>query len=372
MSTAGFVMNPPFTEAEVEGIRQLARTTDNPDDASIAKITKQNPLEVRNLISRYLTPLRDSTFELEKLMPLFNPPTNTSPRRSPRLAPRPIDVSRPSNIPIAPLSATSLALPPKYRGKAMPKTPVPTSNPTPFNAINTSNVNSYIVDYSSNQPQTPVQSRIPVLPRCESSSAVISHHKNDHIGPEIGSLAAVLHPSLGPAHVCRVLAKRVQNRTIHYLVAFFQAECSPCFVPSEYLFQLNAHVGFPLGNEEEFQKVMKNEEISVDFLLERIFSSAQNLIINHSEILFPAEKMANVSFQPQPNQVQQIMFQCVSCAALLLVCYVSCKWSIPQDKLNLILSTIMKTNQLKFASTQSIMNGVQDSLSKLITLIEQK
>ncbi|OHT09057.1 hypothetical protein TRFO_04623 [Tritrichomonas foetus] len=368
-------MNPPFTEVEVGAIRQIAIKTDNPDDASIAAVTQQDPSEVRNLIKRHLIPLRDETIEIDKIVQLFNnnaSPSNNSPRRSPRLAPRPIDVTKTSNVPLAPLSASTLALPPKYRGKAMPKTPNPTTlNSHPFAAINTTNVPPPQQEFIQKQ-QIPVQTRIPVLPRCESSPAMISHHKKDHIDPEIGSLAAVLHPSLGPAHVCRVLAKRVQNRTTHYLVAFFQSGCSPCFVPSEYLFQLKAQVGFPLGNEEEFRKVMRNEDISVDFLLERIFSSAQNLVINHAEVLFPPEKITHAPYRPEPQQVQQIMFQCVSCAALLLVCYVSCEWAIPQDKLNLVLSTIMKTNPSKFTSTQNIMNSIQESLTLLISMIGQK
>lgn len=362
-------MNPPFTVNEVEAIRQLATESDHPDDASIAAITKHDPNEIRSLIHQYLNNLRDNKINAHDIVNIFNSSLNSSPRRSPRLAPRPLEITRPNLSVLPPLSASNHALPPKYRSKILPSTPNPVMHNTqsPFS----SNTNPLPPTYQNVQTANAVQTRIPVLPICEASPPMISHHKRDHCDPQIGSLAAVLHPSLGPAHVCRVLAKRVQNKTICYLVAFFQSGCSPCYVPSEYLFPLNAHVGFPLGNEDEFRQILSEEEISVDFLLERIFSSAQNLIINHAEVLFPQNTLENAHFQPEPPQVQQIMFQCVSCAALLLVCYVSCEWSIPKDKLDLITSTIMKTNPSKFTSTQNIMNKIQESLMHLIEIIGQ-
>ncbi|OHT13161.1 hypothetical protein TRFO_16830 [Tritrichomonas foetus] len=459
-------MNSGYSATEVEGIRSLVLQNDEPDDSSLLNIIQHDLNETKTLIKRYLRSIKDEQVSIDNLCSLFNsnndsvidtsnlssnpqPNNNTSnnynqqsPRRSPRLAPRPIDVTRngnPDRVPPAPLSASSLALPPKYRGKSMPKTPHPVSQPfsnqlpnsltnpltsslnNPMNSFtqgsnmvninslsnlsninninslnNISNINSLnnisginssmppfslndnvmttssILNNSKNLLSGGVQARIPVLPKIESSPAAIHRHQKNRVEPEIGSLAAVLHPSLGPAHVCRVLGQKNQNRAHCYLVAFFQSEYSPCFVPSEYLFQLKSNIGFPLGNEEEFRKEMANEEVSVDFLLERIFSSAQNLVINHAEVLFPPDKLEDANFKPEPQQVQQIMFQCVSCAALLLVCYVSCEWQISPNKLNTILSTIMKTNPSKFASTQNIMNKIQESLLRLLSMIENK
>jgi hypothetical protein len=174
---------------------------------------------------------------------------------------------------------------------------------------------------------------------------------------------------LGPAHVCRVLGKCVQNEHECCLVTFFQTERSPCYVPSEYLFELQSHIVFPLGDEEKFKEYMLNEDVCVDWLLERIFSAAQNIgAIYHAEVLFPFDPAKEATFRPTPQQVQQLMFQCVSLAALLIVCYVAGKWTIPEGKLGLILSTILRTSAPKYTSTQNIMSKVEDLLAQLLSI----
>jgi hypothetical protein len=187
-----------------------------------------------------------------------------------------------------------------------------------------------------------------------------------HSPPELGSLAAVLHPQLGPAHVCRVLGRRLQNGTENFLVAFFQAEHSPCFVPGEFLFRLQSDVVFPLEDEAEFRRALETEDVSVDLLIEKIFSAGQVLAINHADGLFPADQVQQAEVTPTSVQVQQTMFQCVTCATLLVASYVASRHVIPEGKLRMIIDTIFQTNPPKFASTQSVMTQVRELLTNLL------
>jgi hypothetical protein len=179
----------------------------------------------------------------------------------------------------------------------------------------------------------------------------------------VGSLAALLYPGFGPAQVCRVLGECVQNDGRCFLVAFFQQGQSPAYFPGEYLFRLEPGAAFPLGDEEQFGR-----DVCVDWLLERIFSAAQNVAINDADVLFPAEQVAHATVRPTPEQVQHLMFQCVSCAALLIVCYLAGKWTIPARKLEKILQTILRTNATQFVTTQSIMMRIEERLNTLLAL----
>jgi hypothetical protein len=211
---------------------------------------------------------------------------------------------------------------------------------------------------------------IPILPCVAASPSASSSLKPGRILPEVGSLAAVLHPSLGPARVCRVIGDCIQNDKKSFLVAFFQQEYSPCYVPCDYLFQLEPHLGFPLSDDEEaaFQRFLEEGEICVDWLLERIFSSAQNLAIGFAEMLFPQDRLQKATVKPTQEHLQRLMFQCVSCAALLIVCYVAGKWTIPEPKSRAIVSTILKTGPIKYISTQRIMAQVENHISTLLSI----
>ncbi|OHT06165.1 hypothetical protein TRFO_25859 [Tritrichomonas foetus] len=436
-----------YTESEIGALRHLVLETTNPSDEQLQSVSPHSPLENRKLIRLFLTLLLDSSATNTKICSVFNSHYQKS---SPKAFSSPSNFLRSSDSSqnVSPFSqqhpsqqSVSLALPPKFRGK------------TPHNSHQPKSHIEPIADRS--------QARIPMLPRCATSPSAVSRHLNDHVDPTIGSLAAVLHPMLGPAHVCRVLSKRPQNNGTYYLVSFFQSELSPCYVPSEYLFQLEPHIGFPLGNEPEFRRAMETRNVSVDWLLERIFSSAQNLVINHSEVLFPSngqnhttasnsstssQNTENIpennnqenlnngndnnssndisnngsndgdvndendgendifvndengeikgeneevkgendhdennekvegevpAWRPEPPQVQQIMFQCVSCAALLLTCYVSCRWKIPDDKMEQILATIFKTNPSKFTTTAATIEAIKTSILQLISISEK-
>jgi hypothetical protein len=136
---------------------------------------------------------------------------------------------------------------------------------------------------------------------------------------------------------------------------------------SEYLFQLKRQSLFPLGNEDEFRRALESEEISVDWLLERIFSSAQNLVITNADVLVVGSDTGENGYKPQSSQIQQIMFQCVAYGALLVLCYICTEWGIPGEKVNVILSTILKAGQPKFGTTEQIMTKVQGLLERLLS-----
>lgn len=332
-------MDAPFTIVEIGALCHMLHENPNPDDAELAKITERNPVQLRALFRRHLPLILDPSMSLENIMQVFNESIG-QPKIS-IIFPPPVSYNENQQM--------STPLPPKYRAKSIPRTPT---------------TQHVVVE---NQLRS-----IPILPKLASLPAAVSRHRVGHINPKIGSLAAVLYPSLGAAHVCRVLGSKViNNNDLYFLITFFQAEFSPCFVASEYLFQLNSNFGFPLGEDAQFREIMMNNDVTVDWMLERIFSAAQNLLISHSEVLFPQDTLVSANFTPTPAQIQQIMFQCVSCAALLLLCYICSEWEIPKQKLNLVLATILKTNPSKFNSTQQVMARVEDCLMKLLSL-EQK
>jgi hypothetical protein len=103
-------------------------------------------------------------------------------------------------------------------------------------------------------------------------------------------------------------------------------------------------------------------------MLERIFSAAQNLAINDADVLFPADQVGASAIKPTPQLVQQLMFQCVSCAAILIVCYLAGKWTIPNAKLERILHTILRTNPARFATTQTVTERIEKKLNALLAI----
>ena len=342
-------MNPPFTEEEALSLRNLVAKTSTPSDAEISSVTTRPVADIRQIIRRLQKPLIDASIGITDLTNTINACKLRNVRLPPRIEPPAVPVEQTIH------SANSLAIPPKFRGKSMAKTPTTSTHPQ-FTSL------------PSRQPagqQLTQLLSIPILPKYASSPPGISEHRS-HAPPKIGSLAAVLYPHLEHAHVCRVLGSCLQNDTECFLVAFFQSEHSPCYVPGEYLFQLQSHVGFPFGDEEEFRKNMESGQMSVDWLLETIFSSAQNLVINSAEILFPPEQLSESKVKPSAQQVQQLMFQCVFCAALLVVCYVAGQWDIPEHKLGLILSTILKANTTRFETTRNAMSEVEVLLTNLL------
>jgi hypothetical protein len=163
-----------------------------------------------------------------------------------------------------------------------------------------------------------------------------------------------------------VLGKKLQNGAEYFLVAFFQAEHSSCFVPSEYLFQLHPQTAEPLSDDSDFKILMEESDLCVDCLLERIFRTGQVLAINQADVLFPQELLDESLVKPNPQQIQQTMFQCVTCAALLIATYIASRWHFPPEKLRLMISMLFKTSQSKYISTQPIMSNANALLTALL------
>jgi hypothetical protein len=197
----------------------------------------------------------------------------------------------------------------------------------------------------------PQPAAIPSLPRASSTPP------SRRPAPAIGSLAAAIHPSLGPAFVCRVLAGRAARASQQqFLVVAFQTDRSPCWLAAEHLFPLTPQSAFPLGDDAAFRAAMV--DVSVDWLLEKVFSAAQFLIINGADVL------------TTKGRRQQVMFQCVSYAALLVFCYVAGEWDIPVAKAKVILDTIVRANGIRFMSTMEIMRRAEVAITRLLGLEE--
>jgi hypothetical protein len=352
-------MNEPFTAEEAASLRDLFLRKDNPTDDDFLRIRSRPIAEFRYIARHDSAVLRDRQVPIDQLVTVLNASVNPSPRSTRPVPPR-IDTS-PSRAVEPIFSATYAALPPKIRGKAMARTPAVSIPPPAF--LQTSP--SAAID----GPFGTSAKIFPLLPKiADSQASVVAAYRKQTRPPPIGSLAAVLHPHLGPAHVCRVLGEQSKNDSDYVLIAFFQSEHSPCLVPREYLFQLEPHPGLPLYNDEEFSRCLVAREVSVDWILERVFSAAQNLAINSAEVLFPEEQVREAPTKPTAQQIQQIMFQCVSYAALLIVCYLGARWAIPYPKLEVIIATALQTNPPKFVSTQTALGHVQQLVAELLTL----
>jgi hypothetical protein len=318
-------MVEPFSPGEAAALRDLLLRQQTPDESDFLRVASRPVSELRHIVRQSASLLRDPSVPLDELVSLLN--KSVSPKRR-------ISVCLPPRLNLEVVSLGPATLPPKIRGK----TRVMTAPPSP-------------------------NLRVPILPRIASALP-----PRQTPAPVIGSLAAVLHPQLGPVHVCRVLARQMQNDTDHFLVAFFQSDHSPCLVPGAYLFELRPRLGFPLGDDAEFARCLDRQDVSVDWLLERIFIAAQVLAIDHAALLYPVQQIKEGGVRPTPLQIQQRMFQCVSCAALLIVCYIAVRWKIPEAKLGMIVGAILRTNLSRFTSTQNIMAHVERMLVSLLAL----
>jgi hypothetical protein len=294
----------------------------------LAEVSHRHPTELRKLIRRHLPMLLDPSISLDQLTTVFKESLQSFQPRTPRIE---------APFPQPPAIATSpLKLPLKYRNKG--------SQPTESRS-------SHVVS-------------IPILPRYE--SAGLSQTRNQYLDPEIGSLVAAIHPALGRAYVCRAIAKRMVNDVhTYYLVVFFQPECSPCYISSEYVFHFKGEYGFPLGEDAKFRQNISTLPISVDWLLEQIFSSAQKLVMEYHEILSMSLNHSLIAVERAEDHVQQILFQCVSYAAMIITCSVCSEWKLPDAKVKIILETVMKSNQAKFVTTAAILPKVEQILTIL-------
>lgn len=317
----------PYTLEQVEAVRHLILhngiDSHTPDDRTLLAATSHNPKEVRKLVQRYFHSIQNVSVTTQALLQMFNAKRDTDrqPMRREFSAPPP----------------DSQMLPPKLRQKSIGGS---AAAPLPDRAIFR-------------------------LPQLSAPPQAVIKHRNDHVDPEIGSLAVILHTNIGAPQVCRVLGCKVQNNIKLYLVAFFLNGSFPCYAPSEYLFQINPKSS-AMDGKCDFMETAKDGEVNVDWILEKILSSAQSLVIKHSEVLLPNDDITKANFQIDKKQIETIGFQCVSLAALLFVCYISSRWTIPNDKITKIVSAILMTNPPKYISTKNIFDKIEVLLKQLL------
>ncbi|EAY09500.1 hypothetical protein TVAG_102490 [Trichomonas vaginalis G3] len=345
-------MTESLSATDIDLIRKALVNTKTLTEKEIGNILGRETKSLKSKITKFRPQLLDQSISSQSIAESINKILSKKPNQAPPKLELPED------------PAIVAILPPKMRAKVpMLKTPtekVPGLDKTP---LQLSNNRSFSSDFG-------VQPRklIPIYPKTTDDPVMPSPAHTRNPDPEIGSLAVVVHKLLGPAHICRILSSKMENGTKHYLIAFFQRGLEPGYVPGDYLYQLHTHVGFPLGDESEWKDAIENQNCSVDWLLEHIYSAAQNLVIKYSEFQLPSTQLSKNEIKPDPNQTQQILFLSVSFAALLLLCYIASRYKIPESKIQIILDIIIKTNPTKYQSTKTIINDISNSLKTILAL----
>ena len=205
-------------------------------------------------------------------------------------------------------------------------------------------------------------SSLPYLPLLD--APLITHFQTEFKHPlELGILGVVLHPSLGPAHACRILATCQKDSINYYLLSFFQTDLKPLYAPFKYVFPLEDHKNL-FTDEGKFAILGKN--VSVDFLLEQIYSTAQKIVLESSFSLFSLKH--NAKMQPSIQQVQYSLQQSITYAAYLVFLYIVGFSSIPQDKIQKIIDTMFKLHPPKFISTQNIVSAFEVKIKSLLNI----
>jgi hypothetical protein len=238
-----------FTVSEMIAIRHLVLHTASPDDAALSSISDRNTKYLRSMIRRHLPLLLDPSVAITDVQILFN-----KHRRE----------FSPSKM----FGPEGISHPPRFRARRYPGSD---------------------------------DSVIPTLIRRDGVRA------GNNLDPELGCLAAVLHPDVGCV-VGRVIARA---RGV-FLVVFFDSSHVPLWVPPEYLYGFTSGSSFPFGDDEFYRRTTESA-VTVDWLLERIFSSAQQLVTANSEILTTAR--GGLPFSPRPAQIHSFVMQCVLVAA---------------------------------------------------------
>ena len=337
-----------LTASDVEIIRGLLKKKSSPTEKELTAAIGRSIKGIKTKVTNFRTKFLDQSIPAESLAFTIN----TQPHKKPVILPPKLEVkSDPVMI---------SGLPPKMRAKVQmaqsPRETLPGFNSQSQLQLN--QTRSMSADFT--------RSAIPTIIKLQDNQISPSQRQRNMLEPQVGSLAVVYNEHLGQAHICRVLSYKIENNQKYYLIAFFQKEINPCFVLRDCLFQLETGVSFPLGDESKWKDQIENDNVSVDWLLEHIYSAAQNIVLGHAYILFPAEKIAKSEIKPDQVMIQQILYQTVKFAALLLLCYISGRWTIPSDKIQIIINTVMTPS--KYESTMKIVDEISATLGKLLNL----
>ena len=336
-----------LTASDVEIIRGLLKKKANPTEKELTAAIGHSIKGIKTKVTNFRTKFLDPSIPAESLAFTIN----TQHHKKPVILPPKLEIkSDPAMI---------SGLPPKMRAKVqMAQSPRETMPGFNTNQLQLNQTRSMSADFT--------RSAIPTIIKLHDNQISPSQRQRNMPEPQVGSLAVVYNEHLGQAHICRVLSYKIENDQKYYLIAFFQKEINPCFVLRDCLFQLETGVSFPLGDESKWKDRIEKEDVSVDWLLEHIYSAAQNIVLGHAYILFPAEKIAKSEIKPDQAMMQQILYQTVKFAALLLLCYISGRWTIPSDKIQIIINTVMTPS--KYESTMKIVDEISATLGKLLNL----
>jgi hypothetical protein len=283
-----------FNELELIKIRHIVLRTANPTEQMLTGVTRLDPRELRKLIRRNLALILDPSIPLNQLNSALAESLRVMGshiRSQPRIPPH--------------IEIEGAPIKPPFKSRARRFT-------------------------------------IPVLARSHEALT------NRNIKPEIGSLVAVTHPALGKPYICRVIAQNLAHGVHPYfLIGFFQKDCSPCYVSIEYVFSVRTKYVSPIEDDRTFREFLIQKPISVDWLLEQIFSAAQCLVMEHNQ------------------QEPWFVFQYVFCAAMLIFCFVCIEWKLPDEKIAAVLNAIRRVSPAKYVTTMARLGNIEKIVREL-------
>lgn len=306
-------MQQPFSEAETQRFLEITGSLDRIGAVDARRIGERPASLYQSLLDRFNTLIKQPQKDVTRLTNLINEVIPV--------------ISRPTT-PEIPL------LPFKMRARAMVS------------------INAGYAPSTTPKAQTFSFPLLPQIPDTNRSNAQLKE-------PIPGSLYVVRHPSIGNAQICKVLGKNRFGGVDYYLISFFIPGLTPTYVTNDHLFAPDSGIQFPL-NESRTEMAT-----TVDWLLERIISTAQSLVF---------EKASGVVVQENQGQIfgpllpQQVLFQAVPCASLLVLCYVAANWGIPELKIRKTLETIVETCIPRFQTSQESFNQILQEVQKLLSL----
>lgn len=318
-------MNHVFNETNVKQLRDLLRKSDNLTDEMYSILFGENYDNVRVIVNKNLPTIRDTNNDMY-LVKLLNEGLNQEietihpPTSKPAIKDQVINLDN---------------LPPKLRSK-----------------MNRSGLSSPLANNNSNGNVTRIGTM--QIPTVQELKFDILHsdpgvgRKGDGKEHKIGSLVIIFHDTLGGNYLCRILGSKIINGNKYYLVVFIYNLRKPMYVAPEHLYTKNDHLRFPLSEDE------MHDEVSVDWLLERIYSAAQCFVISEGQP-YRTSKVVEENY----HKVVPLL---IKFSAILILCYITAKYEVPKEKIDIIYRIIMDTYPLTFESSNVYMEVAMKKL----------
>ena len=342
----------PFSAEEVESIRSVVMVGQQSDDMLLANCTKRPIAETRAFIRRFKKTLLDPHTTPEEIAVAANQqyiPIITA-ARSKRNIHGTMSATKSMFNLAGTLGDPADSLPFKFRSKVsrdesdseqnVPRQSLPTRSRSVQNGLN--------VEFEEKKKHV---SKIEVIPPFDCHFP----HSCKTIEDVEPGLAAVLRTSTGPSIICRVLAVKENDGNPLALVAFFQQDIKPCYVPLHHLVMLKHGADADLADGS----------LTVDAVLKRIMVQAQSAVLV-SDDLEDLENDASIA----PGHRKAIIFQALACAAQLQLLSFICSWEVPLAKQAVMFEEVGKMTQAKFRSTEEINARCRVLISQILEYLK--